>query len=52
MEEGTLPEDVCICSRYPSISKSAISFLMVAGLTPKSYFLASVLEPTGSAEDM
>src|SRR5471030_2959406 len=43
------PADVCGCTRYPSVSSSAISLRIVAELTPRLYFCVSVTEPTGSA---
>ena len=50
--DGILPAEVWGCSKNPISSKSAISFLMVAELTPRLYFLAIVLEPTGSPVDI
>ena len=49
LSDGTLPAEVCGCVRYPISSRSDISLRMVAGLTPRSYFFAIDLEPTGSA---
>ena len=46
---GTRPADVCGCFKKPMLSSSAMTFLMVAGLTPRAWFMAMAFELTGSA---
>ncbi len=46
---GTLPAEVWGWLKNPSFSSSAMMLRIVAGLTPREYFVAMAFELTGSA---